>query len=223
MRFSRCLRIGALAAAICCCIPGQDTQTKEPQTEAKGIPPRTSAAEYEAQGQAGKVTIGADFAGHGVPTPQGPLSTEFYIAVEVGLFGAPGARTTVSCTDFSLRVNGKKALPCQAFGLVLESIKDPEWTPPVPAESKSKTSVSSDGSGEQPDLAAKPATPPKVPVPVLREWAQRVQKAALPEGDRPLPQAGMIFFRYSGKAKDIFRLELLYAGPAGKTTVVLHP
>lgn len=223
MRLSRWLRIGALTAAICCSIPGQNTPSKDPQIETKGMMPRTSAADYEAQGQAGAVTIGAEFAGHGIPTPQGPLDMDNYVAIEVGLFGAPGARTKISATDFSLRINGKKAVPSQAFGRVLEFVKDPQWAPPVPVEAKSNTSLIGD---EQKDQRADPTMPPppvKIPVPVLREWAQRVQKAVLPEGDRPLPQAGMIFFPYGGKVKSIFRLELIYAGPAGKAVLALHP
>ena len=222
MRPFRWLRIGALAAAICGCVPGQSTQSKDPQIETKGMAPRTSATEYEAQAEAGALTIGAEFAGHGIPSPQGPLALDNYVAIEVGLFGAPGARTTVSATDFSLRINGKKAEPSQAYGRVLEFVKDPEWAPPVPVEEKSKTSVNADQQQNTDDLS-KPRTPVKVPVPVLREWAQRVQKSVLPEGDRPLPQAGMIFFQYGGKVKSIFRLELLYAGPAGKAVLMLHP
>jgi hypothetical protein len=53
--------------------------------------------------------------------------------------------------------------------------------------------------------------------------AQRVQKASLPEGDRALPQAGLIFFQYRGKAQGIHSIELIYAGPAGKATLTLQP
>ncbi|MGA3097221.1 MAG: hypothetical protein ABSF25_12245 [Bryobacteraceae bacterium] len=181
--------------------------------------PRASAADYEAQGQVGQVTIAAEFAGHGVPTPQGPLATDDYVAIEVAFFGPPGARTKVSSTDFTLRVNGKK-LPSQPFGLVAASVKDPEWAPPEQLDAK-KSAMS-----KQKDPAADPLAPPpvvKVPVPVLREWAQRVQKVALPEGDRPLPEAGMIFFQYHNKVKGIFLIELMYAGSAGKTVLELHP
>jgi hypothetical protein len=52
--------------------------------------------------------------------------------------------------------------------------------------------------------------------------AQRVQKASLPEGDRPLPQAGLIFFQYGGKTESIRSLELIYDGPAGKATLKLQ-
>ena len=138
MRPFRWLRIGALAAAICGCVPGQSTQSKDPQIETKGMAPRTSATEYEAQAEAGALTIGAEFAGHGIPSPQGPLALDNYVAIEVGLFGAPGARTTVSATDFSLRINGKKAEPSQAYGRVLEFVKDPEWAPPVQSRKSPK-------------------------------------------------------------------------------------
>jgi hypothetical protein len=53
--------------------------------------------------------------------------------------------------------------------------------------------------------------------------AQRVQKATLPEGDRPLPQAGLVFFPYRGGAKGIHSVELTYDGPAGKVTLALQP
>jgi hypothetical protein len=53
--------------------------------------------------------------------------------------------------------------------------------------------------------------------------AQRVQKAALPEGDRTLPQAGLIFFQYRGKTQSIHSIELIYVGPAGKATLTLQP
>src|ERR1035437_9797317 len=63
---------------------------------AKGIPPRANAGEYLAHAQVGAVTMGAEFDEHSVPTPEAILSTEEYVAVEVGLFGAPGAHVTVS-------------------------------------------------------------------------------------------------------------------------------
>ena len=53
--------------------------------------------------------------------------------------------------------------------------------------------------------------------------AQRAQKAALPEGDRTLPVAGLLFFQYSGKAKSIRSVDLIYNGPAGKATLELQP
>jgi hypothetical protein len=200
---------------------------KDAPAEAKGLPPRASAADYQVHAQAGAVTLAAEFAGHAVPTAQGPLSSEDYITVEVAVFGAAGAQARLAAGDFSLRVNGKKQpLPSAPYGLVVGSLKDPEYVPPDPpaAGPKSKTSMSGGGGGgdgRQP--GEPPPPPPPIPFPIRRAMAQRVQKAALPEGDRPLPQAGLIFFQYRGKTEGIRSLELLYEGAAGKATLNLQP
>jgi len=215
--------MGVLIAAVCLCVDGQSTQSKDAQNEAKGMPPRATPGDYQAQVQAGTVTISAEFKGHAIPTPQGPLSTEDYVSVELGLFGSPGAPVTLSAGDFTLRINGKKSpLASQPYGMVIGSVKDPEWEPPTPPESKSKTHMGGGGKGEGGDSNA-PPEPVKIPLEVQRAMAQRVRKAALPEGDRTLPQAGLIFFQYRGKAQGIHSVELLYAGPAGKATLALQP
>jgi len=43
------------------------------------------------------------------------------------------------------------------------------------------------------------------------------------EGDRPLPQAGLLFFRYGGKTEGIKSIELIYSGAAGKASLDLQP
>ena len=212
-----------LIAGICVCVQGQNTQSRDAQIEAKGMPPRATPADYQAQAQAGTVTVAAEFKGHSVPTLQGTLSTEDYVVIETGLFGSPGARIKLSIDDFALRINGKKTpLPSQRYGLVVGSLKDPEWEPPEPAASKSKTSLSGGGGGEQGEAGARPA-PVKIPIPVQRAMAQRAQRASLPEGDRSLPQAGLIFFQYRGQTKSIRSIELIYAGPDGNATLTLQP
>ena len=70
---------------------------------------------------------------------------------------------------------------------------------------------------------ANPSRPVHIPIEVQRAMAQKVQKAALPEGDRALPQAGLIFFLYRGKVKSIHSMELIYHGPAGEATLNLQP
>jgi len=211
------LRIGILIVSVCLCGHGQSPQT---QNETKGLPPRSTAADYQAQAQTGAFTIGAEFKGHSVPTPEATLSTEEYVVVEAALFGPPEARLRLSIEDFSLRINGKKTpLLCAPYAVVFSSLKDPEWEPPVKAESKSKTSI---GGGGQND-ANMPPPPVHIPIEVQRAMQQRVQKAALPEGDRALPEAGLIFFQYRGKAQGIHSVELIYKGPAGTATLALQP
>jgi hypothetical protein len=229
MRFSPALMTGMLIpiAALCLCAQAQSAPGKDaPGNDIKGIPPRTAPADYQAHAQAGTVTIAAEFKGHSIPTSLGPLSSEDYVAVEIGWFGPADARVKIASADFSLRINVKKApLPAQPYGLVVGSVKDPEWVPPEPPASKSKTSMGGGGGGGRGEQGESnsPPVPPPIPFPVQRAMAQRVQKAALPEGDRALPQAGLIFFQYRGKPQSIHSVELLYASPAGKATLTLQP
>lgn len=205
------LIIGASIAALCLC------------AQTPGLPPRAAPSDYQAQVKAGTVTIAAEFKGHSVTTPEKTLTTEEYVVVELGLFGPPEARIKLSIEDFSLRINGKKApLPSQPYGLVAKNLKDPEWVPPESAAPKSKGSFGGGGGGGA-GQNDPPPSPPKVPIELQRAMAQRVQKASLPEGDRPLPVAGLIFFQYRGKAESIRSIELMYSGPAGTATLALEP
>jgi hypothetical protein len=51
----------------------------------------------------------------------------------------------------------------------------------------------------------------------------RVEKAALPEGDRALPEAGLLYFPYKGRENGISSVELIYDGSAGRAILTLHP
>ena len=226
MRLLHVLRIGVrlsvvLAAALCLCAqepaaPGKDARPKE----AQGLPARVAPSEYQAQAKAGEITIAADFVGHSVPTAQATLSTEDYVVVEAAFFGPPETRIQLSLDDFSIRINGKKTvLRSQPYGLVLASLKDPEWAPPEAAQPKSKTSV---GGGDKGDSNSPPPVV-HIPIEVQRAMAQRTQKASLPLGDRVVPQAGLIFFQYRGKVQNINSIELMYSGSAGKATLALRP
>ena len=186
------------------------------------MPPRATPADYQAHVQAGTVTIGAEFAGHSIPDPQASLSTEDYVVMEVGLYGPPGARLRLNYQDFSLRINGKKTpLPAQGYELVFKSLKDPDYVPPdAPgAAAKSKGRITTGGNGQSDTSGGLPPIV-HIPIAVSRGWEQRVRNASLPEGERPLPAAGLIFFDHHGKSNS---LELIYNGPAGKATLVLQP
>lgn len=119
MRFMRVLLyVGVLSV----CLQGQAPQSGDALAELKGLPPRATAGDYQFQVQAGAVTIAAEFKGHSIPTMQGPLNSEEYVAVEIGVFGAPGARATLSLEHFSLIINRRKSpLPAK-----------PSWWWPAP-------------------------------------------------------------------------------------------
>lgn len=193
-------------------------QPGAPNKDAPNLPPRATAADYQAQGKAGTVTIGAEFAGHSLPTPEGPLTTEDYVVVEACLFGPPNARLTLSPADFSLRINGKKApIPSQPYGLVLKTLKDPAWEPPESAsEAKSKTQI---GTGSEKDPSILPHIV-HMPIELQRAMEKKAQRASMPEGEHALPTAGLLFFEHRGKINSV---ELVYNGPAGKATIALQP
>jgi hypothetical protein len=209
-----------LIASLSLCAPGQVPESKPQRSnETKGMPPRATPGDYQAQAQAGKATIAAEFAGHSVPRPEGTLSTEDYVVIETAFFGPPDGRTTLSMSDFSLRINGKKTLlSSQPNELVDKSLTDPEWIPPDKPEPKSKSGINTGGNGGD----STPA-PVHVPIELRRAMAQYVQKASLPEGDRALPLAGLIFFSYRGKIQSIHSIELIYSGSAGSATLTLNP
>src|SRR4051794_29432525 len=101
-----CLLIsGVLLAALTL---GAANRQEEQAKEAPGVPPRAAPADYQAQSQAGQVTIAAEFTGHsiGAGPEQGPLESEDYVVVEAALFGPPEARLRISAEDFTLRING---------------------------------------------------------------------------------------------------------------------
>lgn len=201
------------AAALC--LHAQNPAASE---SAQGLPPRATPGDYQVVGKAGSVTIAAEFDGHSVPLAEGPLTTNDFVVVEAAVFGPAGARLTLTPENFSLRINGKKApLPGQPAGPVLRSLKDPSYEPLVKSDvGKTKTNVGGGGGGQ--DDA--PPPPPKVPIEVQLAMEKHTKKAAMPEGDRALPQAGLLFFEFGGKARSV---ELIYNGPAGKATLNLQP
>jgi hypothetical protein len=224
MQFSSAVRTGflmivALIGGLFLCAQLQNAQSKDaPASELKGMPPRVAPGEYQAHAQSGAVTIAADFIGHSVPTPEGTYTTDDYVVVEASLFGSAEGRAKLSKDDFSLRINGKKALPSQPYELVFKSLKDPEWEPPT-KDAKSKTSFGGNGGA---DGGSTPA-PVHMPIELRRAMEQRVQRASMLEGDRTLPQAGLLFFEYRGKTQSIRSLELIYGASAGNATLALQP
>jgi hypothetical protein len=213
---------GLLISAVC--LAAQEPAPVK-DTQAKGMPPRAAPSEYQAQAKAGNVTIAAEFMGHAVPTPEQTVAADDYVVVEAGLFGPADAKITLARGDFSLRINGKKIpSPSEPYELVFHSLKDPQWQPPDQEDSKSKNSgtglTTGNGTGGGDKL---PPLPPKMPFELRRVMEQHVQRAAMQECDRPLPQAGLLFFLYRGKTEGIRSLELIYSGAAGNATLTLQP
>jgi len=206
-------------AGVCLCAQDKPIPPINP-ADVPRMAPRASVNDYQAHARVGPVSIGAEFMRHAVPTPQGEFTTEEYVVVETGFFGAPGEKAKLSVQDFSIRVNGKKAVPSQPYGVVMSNLKDPEWQPPVPPKPKGGgLSTGSEGG----NAGDPPPAPPKMPMPLVHVMQIKVEKASLPEGDRVLPEAGLLFFPYHGVGDKIKSVELIYSGPAGKATLTLQP
>ncbi len=200
--------------------PKRDAQAAAAANESKGMPPRASPSDYQSQAHVGNVTIAADFAGHSVTTADAVYSSEDYVTVEVAFFGPADSKVKLSAEDFSLKLKDKKnAFASQPFSYLTRSLKDPEWQPPEePEEKKSKTGINTGGGGgDEPKVA------PKMPLDLRRKMEQRVLKSVLPEGDRALPVAGLIFFQYRGKTQNMKDMELIYSGAAGTVSLPLQP
>jgi hypothetical protein len=214
------LRLLLLLAVVTLCA----AQPPAPRTS-KGLPPRATPGEYLSRAQAGTYTIAAEFDRHDVPTAETTLTTEDYICVEMAVFGPAGSHLALSFNDFSLRINGKKTpLAAEQFAAVFTNLRDPTYQAPELKDAKEKKSsgLNAGGGGGDNDLGS---TPPPIHIPPEMERAMQlqVQNAALPEGNRALPVAGLVFFKYGGQPKGIHSVELLYAGAAGKATITLQP
>lgn len=233
------LGIAGLIMSTVFCLPAQEQNAQDQsageaqphETPVKGMPPRVAATEYQGHAQAGSIMIGAEFDEHSIPTPDHIYSSDDYIIVEAAFFGPAGAHLMLSRDDFTLRITGRKTpLPSEPFELVMRSLKDPEWNPPKTDDDsgKSKNGLTTGGGGggaaDGSDLGPKlPPLPPKMPFPLKRAMELQVKTSMMEQGDRPLPQAGLLFFRYGGKPENIKGLELDYSGAAGKASIDLQP
>jgi hypothetical protein len=203
----------------------------------QGTTPRASAAEYPVHTEVGKLTLGAEYLVHSIPTVKGVLVSGDYLAIEVALFGPSLTAIEFRADHFHLRINGDKyPLMTQSPGMVAASMKYPDWE-------QRKTVTASAGSGNGNVIYGPQAAPrfpgdpagrqipiPRPPEPENRSGQERepsvpleeqIQKLALPEGKYAPPLAGLVFFPFRGKMKSIKSLELLYEGPAGKATLKL--
>ena len=215
MRFFSASRNCIWVAALCLCAQGQTP----PANEAKGLAPRASPADYPAQARAGALTIAAEFARHGVPTAGGTFSTEDFIAVEVGFYGAAGARVNSPPTISRSASTAKSRCPAGLTG----------WSSLL---SKIPNGSRRNRWGERSRKAASTPAETMPTIPRRRQrtcpcrcstpWNRRCKKPCCPRAI-PSPQAGLLFFQYRGKSEGIQSVELIYDGAAGKATLNLHP
>jgi hypothetical protein len=202
---------------------------------AQGTTPKQTESEYPVRAPVGSLTLAAEYLVHAIPAPEGGYFTNDYLVVEVAFFGPRLARVKMSADQFTLRINGQKTpLMTQAPGMVGASLKYPDWEQrPTLTATAGPIILGRPDPVERfpgdPNARRGPA-PPRVPEsenpsgqtkepPMPME--ERIQRAALPEGEHAAPAGGLLFFPFKGKTKRIRALELLYNGPAGKASLKL--
>lgn len=221
-----------IAAILCVVSFAQKVGAQQPaapeaqKTEVKGMAPRTSPGDYQARVQVGKLTIAADFTEHSIAPPDATYNNDYYVTAEVAIYGPADSKLDLSTQNFSMKINGKKMPePAVEFAAVFHDLKDPLYVSPdeaaykkAKAEGGSGNGLSSGGGNQQADQGNLPPII-HIPITVERAMQQKVRLAALPEGERPLPAAGLVFFEHHGRVNSA---ELMYNGPAGKATLRLQ-
>jgi hypothetical protein len=199
---------------------------------AQGTQPKPQAADYPVHVQMDAVTVAAEYLVRSLPTSKGTLVANDYLVVEVAFLGPPMGRLRMSPDNFTLRVNGHGTpLTAQLPGMVAGSIKFPNSN-----GSRGLTGSASAGGvtiGPRPPQSRFPGDgndrpPVNQPVTTIQKEQEdsidaRVLSASLPEGEKTMPCAGLIYFPYRGRTKNIHSLQLFYDGAMGKSTLKLMP
>ncbi len=207
---------------------------------AQGTTPKAQPSDYPTHAALDSgFAVAAEYLVHSILTPAGFLIADDYLVVEVAFFGKGKSKLNIGAGNFAVRINNreKSSIAPDSPGTVAASIKYPDWTqkPGVtPSASAgagnagvvygpaSAPRFPGDPTGGRPLPNPVPQTDPNVPAkPGEAPIEERVQAAALDEGDRVTPASGLIFFPFRGRIKSIKSLELIYQGPAGTATLKL--
>lgn len=213
----------AVITALCVCARAQGTNAK------------ASASEYAAHAEMKDASLGAENLGHSILTRRDAILVRDFLVVEVALY-PKDPRMRIHWEQFRLRVNGKKeTLFPQPLGMVIASLKYPDWTTHPNLEAGA-------GIGDAGVIIGRPTPVPRFPgdnrggsTPVpAQSPGNDVEKSqpepvediihhlALPEGDDVhSPASGYLFFPFSSKLKSIKTLDLIYEGPLGSATLRL--
>ncbi len=192
------------------------------------IPARPAPADYQAQANAGPLSLAADFHSRTVPAPSAFI-LKSHIVVEIAIFTRDYQFNT---GHFTLKLNGKIPVLAQTAGMVGGSLKYANWE-------GNKGITASAGLGDANvilgrqsaprfpgDRRNEPAHPPGTPAknteqPEFAPW-DWVEKLAWADGPGKGPAAGLLYFPYQGNLAKLKTIELLYNGPEGPATLALR-
>lgn len=195
----------------------------------QGSEPKPKAEDYEVHASTPTAIIGAEYMVHSFSRGDKAFLAKDYLVVEVALYPPKDTIFQIQNADFSLRINGKKAvLMPEAVSMVVASLQHPEWEQPKPnGEIDAGTGNAGVAIGGPPRNSHpfpgsnEPGTelPPRVDVPKDNPTGmeKEVVKAdvvavetALVEGPHHSAISGFLYFSYRGKPGSVKTLELLY-------------
>src|SRR5437879_6083325 len=112
---------------------------------AQGTKPKPAPSDYEVQGMAGPLDVGAEYMVHSLSSGEQMDLAERHLVVEVALYPVmKGDPVNVDLGLFSLRLNGKTMIPAHHAAQAAASLRQSRWLPRMPG--------SSGGMGGGPDI-----------------------------------------------------------------------
>ena len=195
----------------------------------QGTEPKPKAEDYEVRATTRTAAIGAEYMVHSFSRGDKAFLAKDYLVVEVALFPPKGETIEVRNSDFSLRINGRKAvLPPEAVSMVAASLQHPEWEQPRPngevdaGAGNAGVVIGGPPRNSNPFPGSNPpGSQPAPRVPAPRDNPSGVEKepvkaevvaveTALVEGPHHAAFSGFLYFAYRGKPSSVKTLELVY-------------
>jgi len=203
------------------------------------LTPKASAADYEQNGNAGKLEIGAVYMGRSfsataADSPKTVLhDAGKFIVIEVAAFAGKTFVGDLSAGEFRLRLDGQKiTLTPSSPGLVANSLRNRDMDP------QGRRLVYGGGMGGADVMVGQPRPQARFPggprpgqtqpvgTTTVKEgasddWDAAIESAIV-EGPLKSARAGNLFFEYAGKMTKVKSLVLEYKGAGGMVELKLR-
>ena len=196
----------------------------------EGTQPKLNADGYAVCSRSGDLKIAASFYSRSFPSGGKSYFLSRHLIVEVAIYGPGGNRVGLSNGHFTLHVNGAQhgILPVggglAAYddtwgnsdrGVIAQAgpviLGGPPTQPRFPGDRR-----------EVPRPRAPDPSPAGTPPKEQADLRALLIEASFPQGEAVrLPVSGYLYFPFDKKLKSIKKLDLLYEGPAGSTTLRL--
>jgi hypothetical protein len=191
-----------------------------------GTDPKRKPDDYEVHARLAKLDVGAEYMVHSFSGGGQTFIVDDYLVVEVALFPEKGDKVTANAGEFTLRIDGKRAIAVPA-SMVVNSMQRRQWRQPRGVQATGgvgdKVVILGGPPNQRPPYGEEPQrrlpAPPRAPEPDNPSGMPPAEKVnsedlvvgtALPEGTFAGPVSGYLYFAFNGKASKIKTVDLLY-------------